>query len=63
MKFIVLVLFARIGFNRLLASLVYRLKASAWYGRLGFYSRSVKIVFVAFAPGAPHKRKCEGFCA
>ena len=38
-------------------------------GRLGFYSQSGHtkdfkntVVFAAFAPGARHKRKCEGFC-
>ena len=35
--------------------------------RLGFYFRSgntkgLKVIFAAFAPGARHKRKCEGFC-
>ena len=25
--------------------------------------KTLKIVFAAFAPGARHKRKCEGFCA
>ena len=24
--------------------------------------KTLKIVFAAFAPGARHKRKCEGFC-
>ena len=36
-------------------------------GRLGFYSRlghtkTLKIVFAAFTPGARQKQKCEGFC-
>ena len=44
------------------------LRASAWYpGDWGFIPcrvtlKTLKIVFAAFAPGAWHKRKCEGFC-
>ena len=48
--------------------LVYRLRASTWQPvDWGFIPsrvilKTLKIVFAAFAPGAWHKRKCEGFC-
>ena len=48
--------------------LVYRLRASTWQPvDWGFIPsrvilKTLKIVFAAFAPGARHKRKCEGFC-
>ena len=48
--------------------LVYQLRASTWWpvdwdflpSRV--ILKTLKIVFAAFAPGAQHKRKCEGFC-
>ena len=48
--------------------LVYRSRASTWQPvDWGFIPsrvilKTLKIVFAAFAPGARHKRKCEGFC-
>ena len=47
---------------------MYRLRASTWQPvDWGFIPsrvilKTLKIVFAAFAPGARHKRKCEGFC-
>ena len=46
----------------------YRLRAWTWQPvDWGFIPsrvilKTLKIVFAAFAPGATHKRKCEGFC-
>ena len=47
---------------------MYRLRASTWQPvDWGFIPsrvilKTLKIVFAAFAPGARHKWKCEGFC-
>ena len=47
---------------------MYRLRASTWQPvEWGFIPsrvilKTLQIVFAAFAPGARHKRKCEGFC-
>ena len=54
--------------SKMLLGLVYRLRASTWQPvDWGFIPsrvilKTLKIVFAAFAPGARHKRKCEGFC-
>ena len=47
---------------------MYRLRASTWqpvdwgFIRSRVILKTLKIVFAAFAPGAWHKRKSEGFC-
>ena len=56
------------GTKRFDRRLVYRLRASTWQPvDWGFFLsrvilKTLKIVYAAFAPGARHKRKCEGFC-
>ena len=46
-----------IGYERPLGS-----RENGVLSPVGSHTKDLKIVFAAFAPGARHKRKCEGFC-